>query len=90
MTLDFILDRLHKAGQRATYGAVGGVLDRPAIGLMVGRPKDKRHSWVVAKKSGLPTGYSTAEVDPRLASSPPPIDTPESLSAWLQSRGHQR
>jgi len=86
MNLDFILDKLHKAGQRATYGAVGGVLGRPAIGIMAGRPKDKRHSWVVAKPNGLPSGFTTAEIDPRLAGSPPPLDTPESLAAWLRSQ----
>lgn len=89
MTLDLILDALHQFGQRATYGAVGGLLNRPALGVMQGRPKDCRHSWVVPKGNGQPTGYQTGEVDPRLQTSPSPIDTAEALRAWLQATAEQ-
>ena len=85
MNLDLILDRLHKFGQRATYGAVSGLVNRPALSLMHGRPKDKRHSWVVAKQNGLPTGFDTAAIDSRLAGSGKPLDTPEALMAWLKA-----
>jgi hypothetical protein len=85
MDLETVLDRLHRHGQRATYAAVGGVAGRPALSVMRGRPKDRKHSWVVARANGLPTGYTTAEVDPRMIGSPPPIDDVEQLRLWLRS-----
>jgi len=87
MNLELILDRLHEFGQRATYAAVGGLVRLPAISVMHGRPKDKRHSWVVAKGNGLPTGYLTDEIDPRLATSPKPIVSADELAAWLRTHG---
>jgi hypothetical protein len=71
MDLDEIIRRLAKHKQRASYGAVGGVLNRPPRGLMTGR-KCPLDSWVVAKTThrkngsvrGWPTGYAAHEVDP--------------------------
>lgn len=53
-----LLYRLQDLRQRATYGAVAGVLDRPAWFLMRGRPRDPLHSWVVNARTGRPTGYA--------------------------------
>ena len=83
MELSVVIARLHKHGQKATYGAVGGVTGRLARGVMQGQPKLPRNSWVVAKKTGLPTGYSPAETDSRLQPHAPAIDSPEQLRAWL-------
>ena len=85
MNVDFVLDRLHKQGQRATYAAVGGVVGLPARSVMSGQPKNQQSSWVVAKATGLPSGYTSAETDPRLARSAAPITTSEELSRWLRA-----
>jgi hypothetical protein len=71
MDLDEIIRRLAKHKQRASYGAVGAVLNRGGRGLMRGR-KCHADSWVVAKTThkkngsmrGWPTGYAPHEVDP--------------------------
>ena len=71
-TLDEIVRLLQKHRQRATFGAVAGVLKRAARGLMKGRPRCRRDSWVVAQdkrqksgaRRGWPTGYSEDEIDP--------------------------
>jgi len=69
-SLDGIVQQLDAHRQRATYGAVAelvGVLPR---GLMSGRPKTPRYSWVVAATSGaesrrgFPTGYSVNQIHP--------------------------
>jgi hypothetical protein len=69
-SLDGIVHQLDAHKQRTTYGAVAelvGVLPR---GLMSGRPKTPRYSWVVAATSGsesrrgFPTGYSVNQIDP--------------------------
>jgi hypothetical protein len=69
--------------QRATYAAVGGVVGRPALSLMQGRPKTAMNSWVVSKKTRLPTGYAESECHPRLTSNPHVIQTPDELRNWL-------
>lgn len=82
--LDDVLDLLNRHRQRATYGAVGGVVDRPPTFLMGGRPRDHRHSWVVNQETGLPTGYSEEEMHPELRSSTEALRRPEELEAWLR------
>ena len=70
LRLDGIVHQLDVHKQRATYGAVAelvGVLPR---GLMSGRPKTPRYSWVVAatngsdSRRGFPTGYSVNQIHP--------------------------
>ena len=53
-----LLYALQERRQRATYGAVAGVVGLPAMFLMRGRPRDPLHSWVVNAGTGLPTGYT--------------------------------
>lgn len=84
MDLSDITARLHQHAQKATYGAVAGLVRRLPRSVMQGLPKVPRNSWVVAKKSGLPTGYSATQIDPRLRPEEPAIDTPEQLMAWLR------
>lgn len=83
-TLDHVLDTLHQHRQRATYGAVGAVVDRPAQYLMGGRPRDHRHSWVVNQETSLPTGYSDDEMHPDLQSNPNVLKGGAELDAWLR------
>jgi hypothetical protein len=70
LSLDGIVHQLDARKQRATYGAVAelvGVLPR---GLMAGRPKTPKYSWVVAatigtdSRRGFPTGYSVNQIHP--------------------------
>jgi hypothetical protein len=85
MDLPTVLDRLHQYGQRATYAALGGIIGQPARSVMHGQPKTPRNSWIVAKQNGQPTGYGASERDPRLATSPKPITSPDELTLWLQA-----
>lgn len=70
--LDEIIYLLNKHQQRATYGAVAGVLGRSARGLMKGRDHCTRDSWVVATRTnsrsgarrGWPTTYKDHEIHP--------------------------
>ncbi len=85
MTLDRILDLLDRFHQRATYAAVAGVVNGSPRAVMQGRPQDPRHSWVVAKKTGQPTGYPQGRKHVDLGDREHVIDDPEGLRRWLQS-----
>ena len=83
-TLDSILGRLDACHQRATYGAVGGLLEKPPRFLMQGRPKDHRHSWVVSQKDHLPGGYTKEQMHPALLERSHVISSADELRAWLR------
>ena len=68
VSVDEIINKLDERKQRATYGAVagvvGGVLPRS---LMTGRQKNHKNSWVVAGTGadrGWPTGYEHDQIHP--------------------------
>jgi len=82
-TLDFILDTLEQGRQRATYGAVARLLGKTPRTLMRGRERSPRHSWVVNRSNGLPTGYDASLQHPELALNAHVIDSREELEAWL-------
>jgi hypothetical protein len=84
-TLDAILDLLSRFHQRATYGAVGGVLGEAARFVMRGRSLDHRHSWVVNRKTKKPTGYAPAQCDPQLETRPRILGTADALQMWLNN-----
>jgi hypothetical protein len=84
-TMDQILDALDRSHQRATYSAVAAVLDRQPRTLMQGRERDQRHSWVVSRQNGEPTGYDPSLVHPALREREQVIDSKEELTRWLQS-----
>jgi len=84
-TLDAILDQLSHFHQRATYGAVGGILGVPAAFVMQGRPRDHRHSWVVNQETGDPTGYTPAQRDLQLYARDSILATEANLLAWLNT-----
>ncbi len=84
-TLDAILDLLSQWHQRATYGAVGGVLGVRAAFVMQGRPRDPRHSWVVNQGTRDPTGYIPAQCDPQLSARNTILNTDAALLAWLNN-----
>ena len=82
-TLDSILDLLNLHRQRATYGAVAKIVNRPPTFLMSGRTRDQRHSWVVNHRTGLPTGYEPDQIHPQLGETAEVIQTGDDLSRWL-------
>jgi len=84
-TLDAILDLLSQYHQRATYGAVGGILGVPAAFVMQGRPRNPRHSWVVNQETGEPTGYNPGQCDPQFSTRDTILMTDAALLAWLNN-----
>ena len=85
VTMDQILDALDQSHQRATYGAVAALLGAPPRTLMSGRQRDQRHSWVVSRKNGEPTGYQPDQVHPALRERAEVLDSKDDLVAWLRS-----
>ena len=97
LSLDGIVHQLDAHKQRATYKAVAelvGVLPR---GLMNGRPKTPRFSWVVAATSGsvsrrgFPTGHSVNQIHPDCyrqirEGDDNIIDSADILREWLRLR----
>ena len=84
--MDRILDALHHARQRATYGAVAAAVGKSPRMLMAGRERDTRHSWVVSRRSGQPTGYEATQMHPELTRSDRVIETSEELEQWLAAQ----
>jgi len=59
--LDAIVARLNARKQRASYGAVAAIIGVLPRGLMSGRQKCHKYSWVVAASGptrGWPTDYT--------------------------------
>jgi hypothetical protein len=83
-TMDQILDALDQGHQRATYSAVAALLDRPPRTLMQGCERDQRHSWIVSRRNGEPTGYTTEQTHPSLLERPDVLDSKEELVRWLE------
>jgi len=81
--LEDVLDVLNEHRQRATYGAVAGVVGGIARGVMHGRTRCPRDSWVVRKRGRLPSGYTADEKHSDLLLNPRVIDIGEELRLWL-------
>ncbi len=77
-----ILDQFH---QRATYGAVAALADKPAQSVMQGLPRDTRHCWVVNKRTGEPTDYDPQQKHSALREKLEILATEERLAAWLDN-----
>ncbi len=84
LTLDDILDALGRQHQRATFGAVAGVLGSDPQSLFKGYVRSPKTAWVVNKQTGLPTGTKESEYPPGLLQNERVIDSPQDLRAWLQ------
>jgi len=82
-TVDVILDQLDQFHQRATYGAVAGVVDSSPRSLMLGRDRNPRSSWIVNRNTGQPTGYSEEQKDGSLTERQRIIGSPDELRDWL-------
>jgi len=85
-TIDQVIEQLALHRQRATYGAVAGIVGGLPISLMSGRPKSQENSWVVSASTGLPTGYAEQEMHPDLKYRSKILSTAEELLAWLRSQ----
>jgi hypothetical protein len=81
--LDQILDALNRHHQRATYGAVAGLVGAVPRAVMSGRRRDWRHSWVVNEGTGKPTEYSDLRIHPSLTENAHVISSAEELQRWL-------
>jgi hypothetical protein len=81
-----IAELLERYQQRATYGAVAGVVNLPARSLMQGHPQNPRNSWIVSAKTHAPSGYPPSKVAPALAMSPHAVlDSSVLLAKWMQT-----
>ncbi len=84
--LDQIVEKLEIHEQPATYGAVGGVVGVHYKVVMSGRPRNHRNSWVINKRTRVPTNYEPQEIHPALSRAVQVkriIETPEDLDDWL-------
>jgi predicted RNase H-like nuclease len=93
-TLPKIASLLNQHHQRATYGAVAGLLGVLPRGVMNGRSKSPEYSWIVAasgSEKGRPTGYETNQIHPECLrqireNRGHVITAPDQLRQWLQGR----
>jgi len=83
-SLDSILEQLDQYHQRATYGAVAGVVNSSPRSLMVGRDRNPQSSWIVSRQSGLPTGYTDEQLHESLTARDRILGSPEELRTWLR------
>ena len=79
-----ILEVLERHHQRATFGAVAGILGRETQSLFNGYVRSSKTAWVVNKKTGLPTGAKESNYPPGLLQNERVIDSTEDLQVWLQ------
>lgn len=80
-----IIGTLGRHRQRATYGALAGLVGGLPRSVMSGLPKTPENSWVVSARTRLPTGYGEQEMHPDLESRSNILSTAEELLAWLRS-----
>jgi hypothetical protein len=95
LSLDGIVAQLDARRQRATYGAVAELVGVLPIGLMSGRRKSYRDSWIVAggqgSRRGWPTDYTTNQIHPVCYSQichgvDNIIDSGKALKQWLDTK----
>jgi hypothetical protein len=86
-TLDTIVSLLDKHHQRATYGAVAGLLEKAPRSLMQGRKRDWRNSWIVNGETGLPGEYPEPMIHPAIRERAMILADPDSLARWLEAAG---
>jgi len=84
-TIGKVLEALNRHKTRATYGAVAAYLGilAQSVGQLLGARRPEA-SWVVSKKSGLPTGYSRAEYHKDLLSISRIVETADELASLIE------
>jgi hypothetical protein len=83
--LDNVLAQLERHHQRATYEAVADYLGKSKQSLMTELTLSRRASWVVAKKSGKPTGYSEFQMHEALETNETVIENSATLVQWMRT-----
>jgi len=83
-TIDQIIEQLARHRQRATYGALAGVVGGLARSVMGRHPRTQRNSWVVSASTGLPTAYLPQDIDLQLLSRSHVITSADELRQWLE------
>ena len=78
-----ITAQLQRHSQRATYGAVAGVVGTSARSVMQGFDRNQRNSFVVSKETKLPTHYAAHEMHPNLTGLEHLISDADELKTWL-------
>jgi hypothetical protein len=66
---DYIIGWLQNKKQAATYTALAGCCGGSPRTVLTGAPKNAKYSWIVAKKTKSPSGYSLSEIDSHLMES---------------------
>jgi hypothetical protein len=84
-SIDTVLAELRRFHQRATYGAVAGLLNKSPRNLMEGRTREPRDSWIVSSKDGMPTGYTAEQTDPEIKARDTVLRSRAELEAWLEN-----
>jgi hypothetical protein len=84
LTLDDILEVLARHRQRATFGAVAGILGRDPKSLFNGNVRTPKTARVVNKSTGLPTGTKESDYPPGLLEKERVIDATEEFRVWLR------
>lgn len=79
------LGLLDKFKQRATYAAFHAVTGGNKQTEMGFHDRSPLHSWIVAKKTGEPTGYPKAAIHQDLRARPRVIADPSELRRWLRN-----
>lgn len=85
-SLESIVDLLNEHRQRATYGAVAGLLGLSPMFFMNGTRRGPRYSWIVNRETLLPTGYTEDERHPELECQSVVWLNQADLLAWLDQR----
>jgi hypothetical protein len=83
-----IVARLHLHQQAASYGAVAGLVGGLPRTVMFKLRRNQANSWVVNRRTQLPTHYTAQERDPHLIAAIQQsgvIVTPAALAQWLAS-----
>ena len=84
-SVDTVLAELRRFHQRATYGAVAGLLNKSPRNLMEGRDREPKDSWIVSSKDGMPTGYTAEQTDPEIKARDTILRSRSELEAWLEN-----
>jgi len=85
LELESVVDLLDQFHQRATYGAVGGVVDRPPAFLMGGYPRQPRYSWIVNAETHLPTGHTGDQMHSSIRERERVIASAAELDEWIRN-----
>ena len=85
MDLMHVLLALQKGKTRATYTAVAERLNTSPRSVMKGQPHTPLHSWVVNKRTKMPTGYSEENRHVDLLANSRVIQSGDELDTYLEN-----